>query len=110
MTLKDQALQQLTDHHQRQVVEALADSQGLPDDHPIWCVVALLAAATSKTGEGSDVHAELQATAQLNRQMPVFLSRLEEVLGSTQRALASMQTSLAAIDAHLARLNTDPRG
>jgi hypothetical protein len=103
MTLRDQALQQLTDHHQRQVVETLAYVQGLPDDHPIWSVVALLAAATSKTGEGSDVHAELTATAQLNRQMPAFLARLEQVLSSTQRTLASIEARLARLEARAER-------
>jgi len=99
MNLREQALQQLTDLHQRQVVETLADVQGLPDDHPIWSVVALLAAATSKTGERSDVHAELAATAQLNRQMPDFLARLEEVLASTQRTLASIEARLGRLEA-----------
>ena len=103
MTLRDQALQQLTDHHQRQVVETLADSQGLPDDHPVWATVALLAAATSKTGEGSDVHAELTATAQLNRQMPDFLARLEQVLCSTQKTLTSIEARLARLEARAER-------
>jgi hypothetical protein len=99
MTPRDQALQQLTDLHQRQVVETLADVQALPDDHPIWGVVALLGAVIAKAGEGSDVHAALADTAQLNRQMPAFLARLEEVLGSTQRTLAPIESRLAKLEA-----------
>ncbi|WP_298405081.1 hypothetical protein [Ferrimicrobium sp.] len=99
MTLRDQALQQLTDFHQRQVVETLADVQGLPDDHPIWATVALLGTVIVKAGEGSDVHAELEATAQLNRQMPDFLARLEEVLASTQTTLASIVARLGRLEA-----------
>ncbi|MHB1733106.1 MAG: hypothetical protein ACYCU8_06575 [Ferrimicrobium acidiphilum] len=105
MNLREQALQQLTDLHQRQVVETLADVQGLPDDHPIWSVVALLAAATSKIGEGSDVHAELTATAQLNRQMPDFLARLEEVLASMKAQLANLDARISHLDAKLDRLS-----
>jgi hypothetical protein len=100
MNLREQALQQLTDLHQRQVVETLADVQGLPADHPVWGVVALLGAVIAKAGEeGSDLQAELTATAQLNRQMPAFLSRLEEVLGSTQRTLASIEARLGRLEA-----------
>jgi hypothetical protein len=53
----------------------------------------MLGAVIAKAGEGSDVQASIAATAQLNRQMPAFLARLEEVLGSTQRTLASLARS-----------------
>ncbi|MHB8345520.1 MAG: hypothetical protein ACYDED_14980 [Ferrimicrobium sp.] len=43
------------------------------------------------------------ATAQLNRQMPGFLSRLEEVLGSTQRTLVSIEARLANIEVRVNR-------
>lgn len=99
MNLCEQALQQLTDLHQRQVVEALADLQGLPDDHPIWATVALLGTVIAKTGEGSDAQVTLNATAQLNRQMPAFLARLEEVLGTTNLSLASIEARLDRIEA-----------
>ena len=100
MTLREQALQQLTDLHQRQVVETLADVQGLPADHPIWATVALLGTVIANTGEGSETQATLEATAQLNRQMPAFLARLEQVLSSTQRTLASIEARLARLEAH----------
>jgi hypothetical protein len=101
MTPRDKALQQLTDLHQRQVVETLADMQALPDDHPIWGVVALLGAVISKPGEGSDVQAALAATAHLNAQMPRFLERLEEVLRSTQLTLETISSRLARLESRL---------
>ena len=98
MKLRDQALGQLTDLHQRQVVEALAEMQGIPDDHPIWTTVALLGAVIAKAGDGSAMSAEIAATAQLNRQMPGFLARLEEVLGDTQRTLTSIEARLSLLE------------
>jgi hypothetical protein len=47
------------------------------------------------------MRAELEATAQLNRQMPGFLTRLEEVLNSTQRTLAPIETRLVKLEAHV---------
>ena len=100
MTLREQALRQLIDLHQQQAVEALADAQGLPDDHPIWATVALLGAVVAKAGSTNmDTAKALEAAAQLNRQMPAFLSRLEEVLGSTQRTLASIEARLGRLEA-----------
>ena len=103
MNLREQALRQLTDLHQAQVVEALADTQGLPDSHPIWAVVALLAASTPKAGEGRDMQASVEASAQLSRQMPDFLSRLEQVLGSMQSQLVSIESRLARLEARPGR-------
>ncbi|WP_298343542.1 hypothetical protein [Ferrimicrobium sp.] len=100
MTLRDLALEQLTDLHQGQVVEALAQMQGLPDDHPIWATVALLGTVIAKGGEGSETQVTLVATAQLNRQMPAFLARLEEVLGSMQNSLMVIEARLASLEAH----------
>ncbi|MGC9156414.1 MAG: hypothetical protein ACP5HZ_12340 [Ferrimicrobium sp.] len=37
--------------------------------------------------------------AQLNRQMPAFLARLEEVLASTQKTLATIESRLARLEA-----------
>ncbi|WP_276969321.1 hypothetical protein [Ferrimicrobium acidiphilum] len=100
MTLREQALRQLTDLHQQQAVEALADAQGLPDDHPIWATVALLGAVVAKAGSTNmDTAKALEAAAQLNRQMPVFLARLEEVLASTQRTLTSIEARLGRLEA-----------
>ena len=100
MNLREQALQQLTDLHQRQVVETLADVQGLPADHPIWATVALLGAVVAKAGSTNmDTAKALEAVAQLNRQMPDFLARLEEVLASTQRTLASIEARLGRLEA-----------
>jgi DNA-binding transcriptional MerR regulator len=104
-SLRGQALQQLTDLHQRQVVEALADIQGLPDDHPVWATVTLLGAVIAKAGERSKMSAELTQAladaAHLNRQMPGFFNRLEEVLGSTQKTLASLEARVANIEARV---------
>jgi hypothetical protein len=101
MTLREQALRQLTDYHQSQVVEALADAQGLPDDHPIWATIALLGAVVAKAGSTNvDTAKALEAAAQLNRQMPAFLSRLEEVLVSTQKSLASIESRLGRLEAN----------
>ena len=100
MTLREQALRQLIDLHQQQAVEALADAQGLPDDHPIWATVALLGAVVAKAGSTNmDTAKALEAAAQLNRQMPDFLARLEEVLASTQRTLASIEARLGRLEA-----------
>jgi uncharacterized coiled-coil protein SlyX len=41
----------------------------------------------------------LADAAQLNRQMPGFFNRLEEVLGSTQKTLASIEARLANLEA-----------
>jgi hypothetical protein len=93
--------------HQRQVVEALADVQGLPDDHPVWATVTLLGAVIAKAGERSKMSAELAQAladaAHLNRQMPGFFNRLEEVLGSTQKTLASLEARVANIEARVNR-------
>ena len=106
-SLRGQALQQLTDLHQRQVVEALADVQGLPDDHPVWATVTLLGAVIAKAGERSKMSAELAQAladaAHLNRQMPGFFNRLEEVLGSTQKTLASIEARLASLESRTKR-------
>ncbi|WP_298335837.1 hypothetical protein, partial [Ferrimicrobium sp.] len=75
--------------------------QGLPDDHPIWATVALLDTVIAKGEEGSETQATLEATAQLNRQMPTFLARLEEVLGITNQTLASIEVRLARLEARL---------
>jgi hypothetical protein len=100
MNLREQALRQLTDLHQQQAVEALADAQGLPDDHPIWATIGLLGAVVAKAGSTNvDTAKALEAAAQLNRQMPDFLARLEEVLASTQRTLASIEARLANLEA-----------
>jgi hypothetical protein len=48
----------------------------------------------------SDIQATLEATAQLNRQMPTFLARLEEVLGSMQNSLMAIEARLANLEAH----------
>ena len=48
---------------------------------------------------GSDTQVALEATAQLNRQMPDFLARLEEVLASTQRTLTSIVARLGRFEA-----------
>ena len=69
--------------------------QGLPGDHPLWAVVVI-----PKVGEGSTTtNQALEATAQLNRQMPTFLARLEEVLASTQRTLTSIEARLGRLEA-----------
>ncbi|MHB8190636.1 MAG: hypothetical protein ACYDHP_09515 [Ferrimicrobium sp.] len=103
-SLRDQALQQLTDLYQHQVVEALADVQCLPDDHPIWATVALLGAVIAKAGSMNvDTAKALADVARLDEQMPSFLSRLEEVLCSTQRTLASIETRLARLEARAER-------
>ncbi|WP_298346668.1 hypothetical protein [Ferrimicrobium sp.] len=51
MSVRDAALEQLRDANQRRAVEALAGLQSLPDDHPIWATVALLAAVIGKGNE-----------------------------------------------------------
>ena len=51
MSGRDAALEQLRDATQRRAVEALAGLQSLPDDHPIWATVALLAAVIGKGNE-----------------------------------------------------------
>jgi hypothetical protein len=38
-------------------------------------------------------------SARFNRQMPAFLARLEEVLGSTQKSLVSIEARLANLEA-----------
>ncbi|WP_276962895.1 hypothetical protein [Ferrimicrobium acidiphilum] len=54
-----------------------------------------------------DMHAEPRATAQLNRQMPAFLAKLEEVLGSVQKTIASIEARLSNLEA---RVNQLPSG
>ncbi|WP_298335843.1 hypothetical protein [Ferrimicrobium sp.] len=49
----------------------------------------------------SDIQATLEATAQLNRQMPTFLARVEEILGITNQTLASIEVRLARLEARL---------
>lgn len=49
MTVKSAALRQLSDLNLRQVVLSLAEVQSLPDDHPVWALVAMLAAIIKQT-------------------------------------------------------------
>ncbi len=46
-TPKELALSHLASPSQRQLVEALADQQSLPDDYPIWAIVAMLGTVVS---------------------------------------------------------------
>ncbi|MHB8191505.1 MAG: hypothetical protein ACYDHP_14035 [Ferrimicrobium sp.] len=86
------------------MVEALADVQCLPDDHPIWATVALLGAVIAKARSMNvDTAKALADVARPDEQMPSFLSRLEEVLCSTQRTLASIETRLARLEARAER-------
>ena len=49
MSVKGAALRQLSDMNLRQVVLSLAEVQGLPDDHPVWAQVAMLASIIKQT-------------------------------------------------------------
>ena len=53
------------------------------------------------------MHAEPRATAQLNRQTPAFLAKLEEVLGSVQKTIASIEARLSNLEV---RVNQLPSG
>ena len=70
------------------------------DDHPIWVTVDLTGTVIVKDGEAGEMRAELVATAQLNRQMPGFPTRLERVLNgrSLQKTLASLDARVKTID------------
>lgn len=50
MTVKDQALKQLSDAKQIGALEVLASLEGLEDDHPIWATVAMLGAVINRSG------------------------------------------------------------
>ena len=45
MTVKDRALEQLSDVNQRQLIDELAAVTALDDNHPIWAIIAMLGAA-----------------------------------------------------------------
>lgn len=124
-TLKEQALAQLAELHQRQVVEALGEVQGLGEDHPIWATVAMLGAvigranadaedaATEVAGLRGDLAAlraelaelsrqvvpVLEDAARLSRRMPGFLERLEEVLGGMRREVGAIRAQVARLAA-----------
>ena len=122
-TLKEQALAQLAELHQRQVVEALGEVQGLGEDHPIWATVAMLGAVIGRAnadiedtaaevaglrGDLAALRAELaelsrqvvpvlEDAARLSRRMPGFLERLEEVLGGMTREVGAIRAEVARL-------------
>ena len=122
-TLKEQALAQLAELHQRQVVEALGEVQGLGEDHPIWATVAMLGAVIGRAnadiedtaaevaglrGDLASLRAELaklsrqvvpvlEDAARLSRRMPGFLERLEEVLGGMRREVGEIRAEVARL-------------
>ena len=122
-TLKEQALAQLAELHQRQVVEALGEVQGLGEDHPIWATVAMLGAVIGRAnaeaedaaavvaglrGDLAALRAELaelsrqvvpvlEDAARLSRRMPGFLERLEEVLGGMRREVGAIRAEVASL-------------
>jgi hypothetical protein len=73
MNAKDAGLQQqLSNANQRQLVEALADSQTLPHKHPIWAVVAMLGAVVNESlKEAAETRNEL-------KQLRVKISRVKD--------------------------------
>ena len=133
MTAKDAALQQLSSASQRQLLESLADSQSLPDTHPIWATVAMLGAVVGETSrESREARAEIQSLraelrglkgtleeqAAVSGEISATLSqmklafgnvahldrRMPEFLASLESAFGSIQERLASIETQLARL------
>ena len=49
MTVKDRALEQLSDVNQRQLIDELAAVSALDDNHPIWAIIAMLGAVIGNT-------------------------------------------------------------
>lgn len=134
MTVKDKALEQLIGVNQRQLIDELAAVSALDDNHPIWAIIAMLAAvvgntttevtrlrdeiiglkallqnalnpnpqptqdATTILAEGREtlnqVKLVLADAAHLNRQMPKFLDRLEDVLSDTRQRIAVIEQRL----------------
>lgn len=127
---KELALELIADPAQRQLIEALADTQTLPDDHPTWIMIAMVAVVTNGTrseldatatelarlkseiaelknqgdksaaasaelsGLLSDIRTILADAAHLNRRMPSFLDKLEEVFAYTQARIESIDAKI----------------
>ena len=127
---KELALELIADPAQRQLIEALADTQSLPDDHPTWIMIAMVAIVTNGTrseldstatelarlkSEVAELKTQAAASAavlaqtndqlhqiqlvfadaaHLNRRMPTFLDRLEEVFGDVRTAIRSIDTKI----------------
>ena len=99
-SLKNLALVHLSQPSQRQLVETLADSQALPDDHPIWSIVAMFAVAMSKTpvGVDSDSDAVEKTLAEIRDEL--------HALNAGHKILAAEISALTArLDAHLADIS-----
>lgn len=135
MTVKDRALEQLSDVNQRQLVDELAAISALDDNHPIWAIIAMLGAVIGNTNTNAatevarlrdevselkglvqvsltqnnrpaqdstptlaEIHETLHQVklvlanaAHLNRQMPKFLERLEDVLGEIRHGISAIE-------------------
>ena len=121
MPSKDQALDLIPDPSQRQLLEALADTQSLPDDHPTWTMIAMTAvvmngsrseldsAATELarlkseitelktqvdriTRQLSRIEQILSDAAQLSERMPRFQKQLGEAIGTVLQRINNIDS------------------
>lgn len=132
--MKDNALEQLADVNQRQLIDELAGISALDDNHPVWALIAMLGAVIGNTNTNTntevtrlsaevvalkglvqeslnrnnppvrdstpmliEIHETLNQmklvlaeAANLNRRMPKFLERLEDVLSGVRQAIATI--------------------
>lgn len=104
-SLRELALAHLSAPSQRQSMEALADMQALPDDHPIWSIIGMLAATISASSVDKNSPSGLENT------LTVLQKTLAEIQGELQsleleqQALASEVSALhTGLDTHLAEI------
>lgn len=102
MTVKAQALKQLSDSNQLQAIEALAALHCLEDDHPIWATVAMLGAVinraeTAALDTAREVSSLRDEVMELKGLIIGSMGRREESGGESSAALAKTRQLMTQV-------------
>ena len=104
---KELALSHLASPSQRQLVEALADQQSLPDDHPIWAIVAMLGTVVSGAPPRQDLSgfestlAQKSDTEAVRTEIRALTGELRILESQTEALVAEVKALHARLDDHL---------
>ncbi|MDA8270752.1 MAG: hypothetical protein M0Z39_05015 [Actinomycetota bacterium] len=106
-TPKELALAHLPSPSQRQLVEALADQQSLPDEHPIWSIVAMLGAVVSGAPPRQDLNgfestlAQKSDTEAVRTEIRALTGELRILESQTEALSTEVKALHARLDDHL---------
>ena len=96
---KQLALSQLASPAQRRLVEAIADSQALPDDHPAWAIVAMVMAAIGPIAISSN-SSDLNGTDSL----AIRIDRLASETAQLKSEIADLKAQVSQITQQMTRI------